>query len=683
MVSDGLISGSGSGSRPRPRPRSSYESGIVKITLPGDASERLHLIIRNLNKLIYPTYAKYSHCELHASMWHGILSQMIPFPDRNQSPRNCYQSAMGKQAIGTYVSNYTSRTDTIANVLSYPQYPLVEPRTVKYTPLSELPHGFQAVVAIMLYSGYNQEDSIIANRGAIEAGMYNSIYYKTYTNKQQKHKTNGADDERYGVSVESRKKIAVSSYNKYHAVDLDTGIPKLGKYILPDDILISKYKKKIDIYNDISTVAKDRGIVDYIIPNDKVINENGEGYKFIKVRTSSLRKIVIGDKVASRSAQKGTVSMKFSRADMPFTSAGIYPEIIMNAHAIPSRMTIAQLSEAHLGKLAAISGKNRDATPFTKCDLRTAKEEMERYGYNHNGDEIMYNGQTGEMFNVAIFINPTYYQKLKHMVDDKMHCLTMDHEVCTIAGWKHFHDLTLADKIATRGPMGQVIYEHPKSLLKYEHNNYIYVITGPGISLKISQEHRLFIRADEDYALIEAHQFNIGMPLVKSKELCELYKEKYEHDNYANVMSQEWHTGNLFCLQVPNEVFYVRHNGHSCWTGNSRDLGPVQLLTRQPAEGRAREGGLRIGEMERDCFIAHGSALFLKEKMMESSDIFKVYHSEDTGDIISANPTLGIYKQGDTNIYETEEIDSLVLPFATKLLLDELKSMYIDTKIIT
>jgi hypothetical protein len=379
--------------------------------------------------------------------------------------------------------------------------------------------------------------------------------------------------------------------------------------------------------------------------------------------------------------------MKFSRADMPFTAAGIYPEIIMNAHAIPSRMTIAQLSEAHLGKLAAISGKNRDATPFTKCDLQTAKEEMSRYGYNHNGDEIMYNGQTGEMFNVAIFINPTYYQKLKHMVDDKMHCLTMDHEVCTIAGWKHFHDLTLADKIATRGPMGQVIYEHPKSLLKYEHNNYIYVITGPGISLKISQEHRLFIRNNDrdndDYALIEASHFNIGMPLVKSKELCELYKEKYEHDNYANVMSQEWHTGHLFCLQVPNEVFYVRHNGHSCWTGNSRDLGPVQLLTRQPAEGRAREGGLRIGEMERDCFIAHGSALFLKEKMMESSDIFKVYHSEDTGDIISANPALGIYKQGDTNIYETEEIDSLVLPFATKLLLDELKSMYIDTKIIT
>ena len=663
-------------------------SNSIKITLPTPASAQLIIIVRNLNKLIYPTYSKFTHCELHASMWHGILSQMIPFPDRNQSPRNCYQSAMGKQAIGTYISNYTSRTDTIANVLSYPQYPLVEPRTVRYTPLSDLPHGYQAVVAIMLYSGYNQEDSIIANRGAIEAGMYNSIYYKTYTNKQQKHKTNGADDEKYGVSVESRKKIAISSYNKYHAVDLDTGIPKLGKYVLPDDILISKYKKKIDIYNDISTVAKDSGIVDYIIPNDKIINENGEGYKFIKVRTSSLRKLVIGDKVASRSAQKGTVGMKFSRADMPFTAAGIYPEIIMNAHALPSRMTIAQLSEAHLSKLAAISGKNRDATPFTKCDLQSAKEEMASYGYDHNGDEIMYNGQTGEMLNVAIFINPTYYQKLKHMVDDKMHCLTMDHEVCTIDGWKHFHELTLDDKIATRHNSGSIEYVNPKSLLKFEHNDYVYTITGPNVSMKVSKEHRLFLRDEFGYySLIEANKFYNkdikNLSFVKSWKICNETGEKYVENCIAVNITKEEHVGHLFCLQVPNVVFYVRHNGHSCWTGNSRDLGPVQLLTRQPAEGRARGGGSRIGEMERDCFIAHGSALFLKEKMMESSDIFKVYHSEDTGDIIAANPALGIYKQGDTNIYETEEVDSLVLPFATKLLLDELKSMYIDTKLIT
>jgi len=504
----------------------------IKLTLPIDATEEQITLVRFFNRFIYKTYANYTHCELHPAMWHSIVGQMIPFPESNPAPRNCYQTNMAKQSIGIYASNFTHRLDTLANVLNYPQVPLVEPRTIKYSPLKNLYHGYQSIVAVMLYSGYNQEDSIIMNQGSIDAGMFNSVYYKTYTNKQNNQNTNGVNDEKFGVA----NKTVVPP--EYHAIDVETGLPKLGFYVKEDDVIISKYKKslKTNIFDDTTTRAKDAGIIDYVIPNNRIVGEDGDGYKFVKVRVANLRSVEIGDKFASRSAQKGTVSMKYNRADMPMTSNGVIPEIIMNAHAIPSRMTIGQILEAHLGKLASISGKNRDATPFTSFSLDAYKEELGEFGYEYNGDEWLYNGQTGEMFNAAIFINPTYYQKLKHMVNDKIH---------------------------------------------------------------------------------------------------------------------------------------------------SRDSGPVQLMSRQPTEGRSSEGGLRIGEMERDCLLAHGAATFLKEKLCDNSDIFQVYHSNDSGDIISANPNKGIYKSGNNDIYETDDIDSLIIPFAYNLLYQENKAMHINCKITT
>lgn len=511
---------------------------FIKIKLPEKTSEfyeSIKVFARFINRFIYDTYETFTHCDIHPALWHSVVSQGIPFPEHNPSARNCYQNAMGKQAIGLFVSNFTNRVDTVAcNVLTYPQKPLVEPRTVAYTPLSELYHGYQAIVAILISGGYNQEDSILQNQGSIEAGMLNILHYYTYKNKQQKHKTTGSDDEIYGVPPDPTNVLGP----EYHAVGRDTGYPQLGKFVHEKDIIISKYKKsgKSDVYDDITTKVSEEGLVDYVIPNKKISNEDGDGYKFVKVRISNLRFTNIGDKFASRSAQKGTVSMKYRRCDMPMTSTGIIPEIIMNPHAIPSRMTIGQILEALLGKLASISGKSRDATPFTHFDLNVYKEELKNYGYDYNGNEYMYNGRTGEMLKVAVFINPTYYQRLKHMVDDKMH---------------------------------------------------------------------------------------------------------------------------------------------------SRDLGPIQLMTRQPAEGRSHEGGLRFGEMERDCMISHGTAQFLKEKTIELSDIFKVYHSRETGEIITANPQEGIYRQGNTDILERDHIDALTIPFAANLLLGELKCSFINCKLQT
>jgi len=503
----------------------------VRLTLPKNANNEQITLVKFFTRFLYNNFAQYTHAELHPALWHSIVAQMIPFPDHNPAPRNCYQTSMAKQSLGIYASNFTNRMDTnAANILTYPQFPLVDPRTIRYSPLAHLPHGYQTIVAIMIYSGYNQEDSIIMNKGSIEAGLFNSIHYRTYEDQQQNHKTNGANDEKYGIS--STNKLNNSA--EYHAIDKDTGLPIIGTYVKEDDIILSKYKKSINvnIYDDLTKKSKDNGIIDYIIPNERIINENGDGNKFVKIRISSLRQPEIGDKFASRCAQKGTVSMIYNRADMPFTVNGVSPEIIMNAHAIPSRATIAMLLEALFGKLGSLSGRNRDATPFTHFDLNVYKEELANYGFDYNGNEFMFNGKTGEFIEAAIFINPCYYQKLKHMIGDKIH---------------------------------------------------------------------------------------------------------------------------------------------------SRDSGPVQLMTRQPAEGRARDGGLRIGEMERDCFIAHGAATYLKEKMTESSDIFQVYHSNTKGDIIACNPADGIYKYGNNNIYETDEIDSIIYPFAFNLLCNENKTIYIDT----
>lgn len=502
-------------------------------------------LITNINKFIYPEYTTYTHCEIHPAMWHSVVAQMIPYPDHNQSPRNCYQSSMGKQAIGIFATNYDIRVDTMANIMCYPQRPLVETRTTGIVGLKELPHGFQSIVAIATYSGYNQEDSVILNGSALERGMFNSVFYRTYTD-QRKHKTASSSNEQFGIpkskGVIGRRVFTKGKRDPYHAIARDgKGYPVVGRYVNKNDVLLAKWKTisskdSSGAYTaiDASTLAKEPGIVDFVIPNEKFSADeqfNEDNYPFIKARVAKLRIPEMADKLASRSAQKGTIGMIFPQELMPMTESGMTPDIIMNPHAIPSRMTIAQIIEALKGKAAAVTGKTRDATPFTKFDINTIKSELEDLGYEENGYETMYNGITGEMFDVQIFINPTYYQRLKHMVADKIH---------------------------------------------------------------------------------------------------------------------------------------------------SREMGPLQLLTRQPAEGRSRDGGLRIGEMERDCFIAHGAARYLKEKTGESSDLFKIYVSKDRKDIVTANPDTGIFQYGTNDIYETDEIYSLNIPFAQRLLLGELRTILVD-----
>jgi DNA-directed RNA polymerase II subunit RPB2 len=439
-----------------------------------------------------PSVKEYTHCEIHPSMILGVCASIIPFPDHNQSPRNTYQSAMGKQAMGVCLTNYQLRFDTMNNVLYYPQKPLATTRSMEYLKFRELPAGQNAIVAIACYSGYNQEDSLIMNQSAIDRGLFRSLFYRTYMDAA-KPTHNSGHVQKYEVFTKPNRQTTVRmKHGTYDKLDVD-GIVAPGIRVSGEDIIIGKVAEMEDESEELgqrtkATTSRDcstplrsteSGIVDAAM-----MTTNAEGLQFVKIRTRTTKVPQIGDKFASRHGQKGTIGVTYRQEDMPFTREGLTPDLIINPHAIPSRMTIAHLIECLLSKVGALSGQEGDATPFTNVTVSVVSELLRSHGYQSRGFEVMYNGHTGKKLRAQIFLGPTYYQRLRHMVDDKIH---------------------------------------------------------------------------------------------------------------------------------------------------ARSRGPVQILTRQPVEGRAREGGLRFGEMERDCMIAHGAASFLKERLFDVSDAYRVHICEICG----------------------------------------------------
>lgn len=474
----------------------------------------------------------YTHCEIHPSMILGVCGSIIPFPDHNQSPRNTYQSAMGKQAMGMYITNYQLRMDTLAHVLYYPQKPLVTTRAMEYLHFRELPAGHNAVVAIACYSGYNQEDSVIMNQSSIDRGFFRSVFFRSYKDEEKKQGSL-LNEEFEKPTKENTVGFRHGSYEKLEEDGIiapgtrvsgdDIIIGKTTPLIVRDDELGPKAQKQNKKDSSVALRASETGIIDQVM-----LSTSADGFKFIKVRVRSVRIPQIGDKFSSRHGQKGTVGMTYRQEDMPFNVEGISPDIIMNPHAVPSRMTIGQLVECLLGKVSAITGDEGDATPFTSVTVDAIAKTLHKCGYQQHGNEVLYNGHTGRRMDAQIFLGPTYYQRLKHMVDDKIH---------------------------------------------------------------------------------------------------------------------------------------------------SRARGPVQILTRQPAEGRSRDGGLRFGEMERDCMISHGSAQFLKERLFDQSDAYRVHVCDICGLIAIANLKKNTFEcKGCRNKTQISQVN---IPYAAKLLFQELQAMSI------
>ncbi len=347
-----------------------------------------------------------------------------------------HNSAMGKQALGIFSTNFLHRYDTSAHILCYPQVPLTNSKLMKYLDTEKLPAGQNHIVAVACYTGYNQEDSIIPNKSAIDMGAFRSINYCTYDESNRK-KGNTVDEIRKPEKINVRETNLVG-YNK---LDID-GIPKENTPLSKRDIVIGKVTSVPDHVKDSSVTIKTNGLEDNavveldedgqhiyavnhgsVIVDQAILTTNEDSFRTVKVRTCQMRVPQIGDKVASRSAQKGIMGLIPPSDDLPFTEDGINPTLIMNPNAFPSRMTIAQTLESHMGKCRALEGKFGDTTPFQNMEeaRKEIYEQLEAYGMQKYGDDYLRNGQTGEVMPCEIYMGTVYYQRLKHMVDDKIH----------------------------------------------------------------------------------------------------------------------------------------------------------------------------------------------------------------------------------------------------------------------
>tara|TARA_B100001287_G_scaffold273708_1_gene277644 strand:- start:669 stop:3137 length:2469 start_codon:yes stop_codon:yes gene_type:complete len=510
-----------------------------------DPDEQSHAMIYMKNKNNNPDFKfNYTHAEIHPSTIFGVLGSCVVFPDNNQAPRNTYQCAMGKQAMGIYATNFDKRMDKTTYVLNSPSRPLVDTRLMNLINLNKIPSGTQIHVAIMSHTGYNQEDSVLVNRGSIDRGLFMATIYHTEKDEDK----NIIRDEiiRCKPDKSKTKGIKFGNYDKLN----EHGFIPENTLIENRDIIISKIIPIKENRNDpTKTIKYDDQSKTYRTCEESYVDKNftgrnGDGYDFAKVRIRVFRKPVIGDKVSSRHGQKGTIGNIIEEKDMPFTKSGLKPDIIINPHAIPSRMTIGQLKETLLGKVLLEIGMFGDGTSFGNLDVETIRKNLINHGFESCGNEILYDGGTGKQLESSIFIGPVYYQRLKHMVNDKQH---------------------------------------------------------------------------------------------------------------------------------------------------SRSIGPMVNLTRQPAEGRSRDGGFRIGEMERDVMIAHGMTKFCKDRLYDVSDAYSMYTCNKCGMISAFNN--GNYKNKHSNIdftvhkcktcNNTSNFSKVNVPYAFKLMSQELQTANIVPRIIT
>ena len=445
---------------------------------------------------------------------------------------NCAQA---KQAMGIYATNFNERMDKTAYVLTYPSRPLVDTRVMNLIKLNENPSGSNIIVAIMTHTGYNQEDSLLVNKGSIDRGLLQITI--THTEKDEdKQKINGDEEIRCKPDPSKTKNIRFGNYNKVNSKGL---VPE-NTLIENRDVIIAKVTPIKENRNDPTKVIKYEDgsrlykTVEETYIDKNYVDRNGDGYSFAKVRLRSLRKPVIGDKFSSRHGQKGTVGNIIPEEDMPFTREGVRPDIILNPHAIPSRMTIGQLKETLLGKVLINLGLFGDGTSFGDLSVQTIINKLLSLGYEAHGNELLYSGLTGKQIETSVFMGPAFYQRLKHMVNDKQH---------------------------------------------------------------------------------------------------------------------------------------------------SRANGQMTNLTRQPPEGRSREGGLRFGEMEKDAMVSHGASRFTRGRLYDASDKYSVHVCKKCGLIAVYNNEKHIHR---CNTCENSTDFAYVeIPYACKLLFQELTTMNVVPRIMT